>query len=551
MPVDYSRYAPLREYAPEGTSLQDAIEILDARTLVSVKELGAKGDGRDDAPAIQRAIDAAGAYGVTLLPPLPSGQSYRCLSGLTLSQPGAMLVGFGVRSLLLADYAGATPFITVGSAAARTSDQVLTDLACVGGSVNRPDTTLRLIRTTNVRARGLTGTQFKLSFLDLQSVWESYFYDLRAQLIGESSTTTSGVIWLHPDAGSGEAVNQNHFAFLTLGSTIGTVFRLDGGASPIAANHFTSLVAETYPSGGPYASDATAQLVYLDNAVNNKFSNFSFNVNSRANAQSAYAIESSGTHTNRGNVFSNGTLAVSKFGVQTNVPTGFARTSRGSLWFTNVVFTDLDNLVPNNQFLKVDTGTEPDLFHRIHLRDCSILTDKTYSQLFADPAFILGSFSTQQVAGPFATKQFDQRFLAKDVTAYPSAGTGETNLAQVAINNYAIGYTNGLRIHAAGNITGAAGTKTIKLYFDLQTITLLNAVATTSDWRLEAEVLWSGNANWVVSWVFYNGATIAGQGCTPLTEATVAYPIKLTGQCSNGADAITQKIFVVERMDQR
>lgn len=520
-------------------------------TAVYARDFGARANDNsfDNRIALQRAIDAAGEDGTVIMDPA----LYRVTGGLVMPESGTGMVSTGGQYTILGDYNGSTPILTIGNTSARTERQLLSDCRLTGrDSGNRPDYGLRIIRTTNGRLRGYTGTFLKIGLLDIQSMWEWHCYDIRGQLIGQSSTTTTGIIHCHPESGSNENVTQNHFEMISLGSTIGTVFRLDGESASFGGNTFAGMVVETYPSGGPYTSDATAQLMYLNAASNNQFNNFNWNINSRADAQGSYAIEASGSGAVRGNHFSNGTLYFTKFGSVTNVPTGFVRTRKGAMFFTDVSFQDREGLIPNNQMMRVDTSVEPDLFHRIHLRDCEFWTDKTYSQLFFDPVFILGTFSIQQVANPFATKQIDQRFLAKDYSDYSTAGTGEDNLAVLTLNNYALAYTNGVRIRAAGTITGAGGTKTIKLYIHTQTVTLLSAVTTTNDWRLEAEVLWSAFNTWRVSWVFYDGATIAGQGYEDMSVvSTVQYTTKLTGECANGGDVITQKMWVVERMDTR
>jgi hypothetical protein len=85
------------------------------------------------------------------------------------------------------------------------------------------------------------------------------------------------------------------------------------------------------------------------------------------------------------------------------------------------------------------------------------------------------------------------------------------------------------------------------LYFGTDSFTVLPAANNENDWYVEAEVVTTdSNAN-RMSWRAWDGTTIT-QGYEAFNEDTTAeITVKLTGECANGADTISQTMWSIER----
>jgi len=130
-----------------------------------------------------------------------------------------------------------------------------------------------------------------------------------------------------------------------------------------------------------------------------------------------------------------------------------------------------------------------------------------------------------------------------------TAGAGEDDLKTLAIEASALGDTGGLRITAAGIKAGANDNKTLKFYLGVTGITFHAAANDVVDWRFEAEIFNTAAGAQRVSWKGYNGTTLL-QGYEAWAEDTTADIIlKLTGECANAGDTITQTMWVVERLN--
>jgi hypothetical protein len=137
--------------------------------------------------------------------------------------------------------------------------------------------------------------------------------------------------------------------------------------------------------------------------------------------------------------------------------------------------------------------------------------------------------------------------VANSNTTVSTSGIGEDDLQSTVLPLRMMGRTGGIRIKAAGTKTGAAGNKTVKLYFGTDSFTVLPAANNENDWYVEAEVVTTdSNAN-RMSWRAWDGTTIT-QGYEAFNEDTTAeITVKLTGECANGADTISQTMWSIER----
>ena len=140
--------------------------------------------------------------------------------------------------------------------------------------------------------------------------------------------------------------------------------------------------------------------------------------------------------------------------------------------------------------------------------------------------------------------------LASEGANHQTASTAETDLASCTLPANLLSTYGGIKVRASGWSEGAAGNKTVKLYFGSHSVTVCPPGA-LADWQLEASIrIMNGVSNSInVDWKFWkNGspATISS-GMTAFAEATtVDVPVKLTGQCANGADIVHQSTWVVE-----
>jgi hypothetical protein len=133
-------------------------------------------------------------------------------------------------------------------------------------------------------------------------------------------------------------------------------------------------------------------------------------------------------------------------------------------------------------------------------------------------------------------------------TNVSSSGTGEDNLKSTVIPQYSHQTYHGLRVKAAGTKTGANGNKTIKLYWGATSVTTNAAANDTNDWRVEAEIVFVGDGDSNMSWKGYNGTTLLQGYEDAMADdlSSGAITIKLTGECADISDIITQTMFEVE-----
>ncbi len=149
------------------------------------------------------------------------------------------------------------------------------------------------------------------------------------------------------------------------------------------------------------------------------------------------------------------------------------------------------------------------------------------------------------------------------ITPLSSTGTGETTLHQFTIPKNTIGrptyidgvfkpaygYGNaGVHIKAAGTKTGAAGNKTVKLYFGSTAVATIPAANNTNGWEFEAWVMNNSNAGAQGVRVHVYDASTLTVSQVDLTEAiTENILVKVSGQCVNGGDAVVNNFFMLQR----
>ncbi len=151
-----------------------------------------------------------------------------------------------------------------------------------------------------------------------------------------------------------------------------------------------------------------------------------------------------------------------------------------------------------------------------------------------------------------ASVQLVDGYLDIDNANAATSGTGEDNLQTTVIPANMMSLKGGIKIRAAGTISGANDTKVIKFYFGTSSITMVSAAAgDTTDWQLEIEI-WNTatNAQRIVWRGLESDDTALSGYDTDNEDTTAAVTIKLTGECANGSDTITQTMWLVEAIER-
>ncbi len=111
-----------------------------------------------------------------------------------------------------------------------------------------------------------------------------------------------------------------------------------------------------------------------------------------------------------------------------------------------------------------------------------------------------------------------------------------------------MGANGGIKLKAVGTKTGAAGNKTIKLHWGSASWTIHTAANNVNDWRVEADIINITHNTQRINWICYDGTTILQGYETASQETNDAVTLKLTGECADAGDTITQTMLIVERL---
>lgn len=125
----------------------------------------------------------------------------------------------------------------------------------------------------------------------------------------------------------------------------------------------------------------------------------------------------------------------------------------------------------------------------------------------------------------------------------------ETTLKSVSIGANTIGATGALHIIAGGTITGAAGTKTLRLKFGGSVIdNILGNAATVTDWQFD---MWMFNNNLTTQRLMgkrrddVSASLIVSGAGSVFIDTAQTQTLLLTGQLGNVGDTITARFFDV------
>ena len=160
---------------------------------------------------------------------------------------------------------------------------------------------------------------------------------------------------------------------------------------------------------------------------------------------------------------------------------------------------------------------------------------------------------TYNQTGP--VKAFPQWWNATAVSnaSVSTSGTGEDTLATSTVTRGLMGTVGGLHVVASGTKTGTNDNKTIGFYFSTSSMTVGVPLNNAHEWRFEAWI-WNTSASAQrVIWNYQDGMTgglmTFNQGYEALSVATTAdVTMKMTGECANASDTITQTMWFWERI---
>ncbi len=196
-----------------------------------------------------------------------------------------------------------------------------------------------------------------------------------------------------------------------------------------------------------------------------------------------------------------------------------------------------------NEF--VLTGASPGSPYYVTLNE-NLRTSTIQNNRF-DPDIRLDSndgYATRQQHGVRVTDNSDKS----------TSGTGEDNLNTVSIKADTMGVTRGIEIFAAGTITNVNnGNKTIKLDWAGQKYTAIAAAgADATDWRIHAIIFNTATGAQRIWWegIESDGTMLQGYE-TAAIDTTAAVTVKVTGECGDAADTITQTMWQVNYIDSR
>jgi hypothetical protein len=141
-------------------------------------------------------------------------------------------------------------------------------------------------------------------------------------------------------------------------------------------------------------------------------------------------------------------------------------------------------------------------------------------------------------------------FLDVSYADAATVSTGEDNLTVKTIGSGVMGATGGIKIKSAGTIAGTNNNKVIKLHFGASSWTVISAAAADeTDWEIEASIVNTATNAQRIMWrgIESDGTIKAGYE-TAAIDTTANVVLKLTGECTNSTDVITQRIWTVERL---
>jgi len=224
----------------------------------------------------------------------------------------------------------------------------------------------------------------------------------------------------------------------------------------------------------------------------------------------------------------------------------------GSLAASEWAWDDNDTLGYDTVYVRLSDGADPDSKAASYVEACYSLTIS--GGVIAGPyQWITGNgFVTYNLAG--ITKAYPEWWGEDSVdnSDNSTSGTGEDTLATSTIKRGLMGTVGGIHVKAAGTKAGSNGNKTITFYFGDSTITLV-AQNNVHEWHFEAWIWNTAAAAQRAVWRFEEGLSggfiFSNGGYETWTEDTALdVTMKITGECANAGDTITQTMWTWDRV---
>lgn len=177
---------------------------------------------------------------------------------------------------------------------------------------------------------------------------------------------------------------------------------------------------------------------------------------------------------------------------------------------------------------------------------------KAYADLFAllAGATFIGAVNVSSGGLSDASRRVISKHTANTTEVSVTGTLAETSLIEITLAAGLLGTTGGIRVTAWGTVTGAAGTKRIRLIFGTTAIADTTAVSGTADWYIEAIILNDGSASvqeCLAQWSDPTNTTNHNKDRTTAAENSAnALTLKCNGTLGNAADTITQTGLLVE-----
>ncbi len=130
-----------------------------------------------------------------------------------------------------------------------------------------------------------------------------------------------------------------------------------------------------------------------------------------------------------------------------------------------------------------------------------------------------------------------------DLSSSATSGVGEDDLSTFPIEAGMFARRGFFSVQAAGTKSGANDNKTLKFYVGATAITFHAAANNVNNWTFNATVVSLTSNSQGIMWVGTDGATVLSGYDTAAEDSTADFDIKLTGECANLNDTITQKLF--------
>jgi len=139
--------------------------------------------------------------------------------------------------------------------------------------------------------------------------------------------------------------------------------------------------------------------------------------------------------------------------------------------------------------------------------------------------------------------------LRKVMTSVASSGTGEDTLQTLNLWGTTLGNTGGLKIRAVGTVSGTNNTKTVKFYWSGSSsyTVMTQAAGDVNDWTLDYTIMNVDPNSQRIEWrsIEADGTTLQGYE-TDTVNTTDNQTLKLTGECADPNDTITQTMWTIE-----